>query len=116
MTLHEDFDDLFSGQSKRMKISDADILETKEVALDRISGSEAMFLCTRAPAETKMQIVWLAPVRIKDALYILEGVDAFQAVQPLEDQIAAAGEAFHHGFVLVLGPGEGLHPGPLGDG
>ncbi len=92
--MHENFDDLFSGQHKKTKLSDADILESKEVALDRIHSAEALFLTTKQHGTTKMDVVWLAPVKLKDAFHILEGVDALRAAiwQQYVDMLENEGE------------------------
>ena len=90
--MHENFDDLFSGRSRKAKLSEADILESKEIALDRISKSECMFLTTSQKDKVGMEVVWLAPVKMSDAFRLLEGVDALrtaiwqQYVDMLEDE------------------------------
>ena len=76
--MHDNFDDLFSGQ-KRHKLTDGDILETKEVALDRIHECESIFLVTKKAGNVKMDIVFLAPVSMREAFGMLEGVDALRA-------------------------------------
>lgn len=92
--MHENFDDLFSGQSKRMKLSEADILESKEIALDRISKSECMFLTTSQKDKVGMEVVWLAPVKLADAFKLLEGVDALRTAiwQQYVDMLENEGE------------------------
>jgi hypothetical protein len=93
--MHEDFDDFMDGPNKRKaKISDADILETKEIALDRIAEAQVLFLVTAKPDSHRLDVIWLAPVTLRRAVKAMQGIEELRAAifQQYIDMIEEEGE------------------------
>lgn len=81
------------GFERKAHVSDADKLEAKEMAIDRIMDSELFFLVSNKAGERKLEVVWLAPVTLEVAVKALRGIEQLrQAIlQGYVDQLDEEG-------------------------